>query len=692
MFSKNFELAFDERLFLDEYRLLHPGQDTDGDASAREIYDREPLARLLSPNSQFDEVWYRREYGDVAEAIASGELLSGFAHFCDHGYAEGRMPSGWWLTSRAGRVRSILPDGATVGDDLRRDVEATALMAALPFIDEKLFVRDYGLRPQVVGAARTSATEAMAEEFDPDFYIGQLPGDEPPPAKHAAFSHYLTRGQRLGLSPNAGFDERFYLAYYKDVRDAVRAGKLKSGFQHFVLAGRKEGRLPIHDPIAMLEHALPGVTAPELVRRAADMAQRLRSPRVIVRGHGQRSTWVFLPRLDPDFIYAGYRALFEFIVALTSQGGFADRRLRFVVTEQATANIEYFIHRTKDQRLVACLRGADVVHWPNLDEICVTADDCFVAYSAWDAHLASPIATRTNNPRVLQLIQEYEPIFYEHNSFHAMVDAAFRLPGFPVFNSAGLADYFRRNRIGLFAAHPDAVEGRDFLTFPHVITATRCATVDEMAARDRHTCLVYARPERHASRNLFEIVLLALRQACQLGVFDESWRFLGVGTMGTKDPVPLAAGHVLELLPKQSEAEYSKLLTDTDLGISFMYAPHPSVVPYEMCSAGAVVVTNCYGTRDAAYFSDISRNFVSCQPDVHSAAEAIREAVGRVADHADRVANAYRPSRTRWADVFDAAFVEACEQGMKGTQPSTPSATGRRTEVAHPERNKVKTA
>jgi hypothetical protein len=678
MASTNFDLAFDERLFLDRYRLFRVDGETGGNASAREIYSREPLARLVSPNPQFDEVWYRREYGDVAEAIASGELLSGFAHFCDHGYAEGRMPSGWWLTSRNGRIRSILPDGATVGDDLRRDVEATALMAALPFIDERLFVRDYGLRPQVVVASHSSAMEAMADEFDPDFYIDQLPPDEPPPAKHAAFSHYLTTGQRRGLSPHAGFNERFYLAYYTDVRDAIRAGWLKSGFEHFVLTGRKEGRLPAHDPVAVLEHALPGVTSPELIRRATDMAQRLRSPRVIVRGHGQRSTWVFLPRLDPDFIYAGYRALFELIVALTSQGGFADRRLRLVVTEQAAANIEYFIHRTKDQRLVTCLRGADVVHWPKLDEICVTADDCFVAYSAWDAHLASPIAIRTNNPHVLQLIQEYEPIFYEHNSFHAMVDAAFRLPGFPVFNSAGLADYFRRNRIGLFAAHPDAVEGQDFLTFPHVITAARCATTAEMAARDRHVCLVYARPERHASRNLFEIVLLALRQACQLGAFDDSWRFLGVGTMGTKDPVPLAAGHVLELLPKQSEAEYSKLLTSTDLGISFMYAPHPSVVPYEMCSAGAVVVTNFYGTRDAAYFSNISRNFVACQPDLDSAAEAIREAVGRVAHHADRVANAYRPSRTRWADVFDKDFVEACERGMKSRQSPLSAGLGQR--------------
>jgi hypothetical protein len=669
MFSKNFDLAFDEQLFLDNYRLLSADNHAAGNASAKEIYEREAFARLLSPNPQFDEAWYRHEYGDVAEAIAAGEMLSGFAHFCDHGCAEGRMPNGWWMTSRTGRIRSILADGVSVRDELRRDVEAAALMAAMPFIDEKLFVRHYGLRPQFVGTTKTSGIEAMADEFDPDFYIANLPSDETPPSKHAAFGHYLSKGVRLGLSPNPRFDERFYVAYYRDVRDAVRAGKLKCGFQHFVLSGKKEGRLPAHDPIAVLENALPGVTKPELIRRAADMENRLHSPRVIVRCHGPRSTWIFLPRLDPDFIYAGYRALFEFVIAMAGPGGFANRKLRFVVTEQAAANVEYFIHRTKDERLVGCLRDADVVHWPTLNEICVTTDDCFIAYSAWDAHLASPIASRTNNPRVLQLVQEYEPIFYEHNSFHAMVDAAFRLPGFPVFNSSGLADYFRHHRLGIFASQPDAVEGRDFLTFPHVLTATQCATAEQMAARDRHTCLVYARPERHASRNLFEIVLLALRRACQLGAFDESWRFLGVGTMGTRDPVPLAAGHVLELLPKQSEAEYSRLLTQTDLGISFMYAPHPSVVPYEMCAAGAVVVTNCYGTRDPAYFAGISRNFVTCEPAVQSATEAIREAVGRIAGHAERVANAYRPSRTRWADVFNGAFIDACERGLKGRQP-----------------------
>ena len=203
-----------------------------------------------------------------------------------------------------------------------------------------------------------------------------------------------------------------------------------------------------------------------------------------------------------------------------------------------------------------------------------------------------------------------------------------------------------------------------------MITPAKCATAADMAARKVRTCLVYARPERHASRNLFEIALLALRKACQRGAFEDGWRFVGVGTMGTSESVPLANGQVLELWPKMSEAEYAQLLTSTDLGISFMYAPHPSVVPYELCSAGAVVVTNCYGQRDPAYFAAISSNFVPCRPTIDSAAEAIVAAVGQTKDHQARVANAYRPQQTKWADVFDARFIQTCLRAITGQRPS----------------------
>ena len=45
-------------------------------------------------------------------------------------------------------------------------------------------------------------------------------------------------------SPNLYFDERYYLALYPDVAAAISAGGFKSGYQHFMMYGQYENRLP----------------------------------------------------------------------------------------------------------------------------------------------------------------------------------------------------------------------------------------------------------------------------------------------------------------------------------------------------------------------------------------------------------------------------------------------------------------
>ncbi len=41
------------------------------------------------------------------------------------------------------------------------------------------------------------------------------------------------------------FDEEWYLSRYPDVARAVSAGLGRSGLQHYLIHGRKEGRLPV---------------------------------------------------------------------------------------------------------------------------------------------------------------------------------------------------------------------------------------------------------------------------------------------------------------------------------------------------------------------------------------------------------------------------------------------------------------
>jgi hypothetical protein len=50
------------------------------------------LIRVALRCIEFDEHWYRQRYRDVDNAVAGGQLGSGFEHYAKVGYFEGRMP------------------------------------------------------------------------------------------------------------------------------------------------------------------------------------------------------------------------------------------------------------------------------------------------------------------------------------------------------------------------------------------------------------------------------------------------------------------------------------------------------------------------------------------------------------------------------------------------------------------------
>ena len=50
------------------------------------------ILRLLMLSIDVDEAWYRGKYSDIAEAIDSGRVESGRAHYLDVGYFENRLP------------------------------------------------------------------------------------------------------------------------------------------------------------------------------------------------------------------------------------------------------------------------------------------------------------------------------------------------------------------------------------------------------------------------------------------------------------------------------------------------------------------------------------------------------------------------------------------------------------------------
>ncbi len=109
---------------------------------------------------------------------------------------------------------------------------------------------------------------APADAFDEAWYLASYPDVAEAVAQGGFASgraHYLGYGRREGRLPAgaaapggaaardapgaedataAGFDEAWYLARYPDVAEAVRRGDLRSGLEHYLVSGRREGRFP----------------------------------------------------------------------------------------------------------------------------------------------------------------------------------------------------------------------------------------------------------------------------------------------------------------------------------------------------------------------------------------------------------------------------------------------------------------
>ncbi|MBK8293934.1 MAG: hypothetical protein IPK93_03830 [Solirubrobacterales bacterium] len=194
---------------------------------------------------------------------------------------------------------------------------------------------------------------------------------------------------------------------------------------------------------------------------------------------------------------------------------------------------------------------------------------------------------------------------------------------------------------------------RHSLFFGNAITPIPTPDAATLAGRASPSLIFYGRPESHAARNLYEVGLAALRKAIGEGIFGEEWRFHAIGSTGAGERIDLGGGRTLEQMPRTDQDSYARLLAGHDLGLALMDAPHPSLVPIEMASAGMIAVTTTYGTsKTPEKLRAISPNLIAASPDVDGVAAGLKEAAGRVPEFAARAAGA----EVDWSDDWNQAL------------------------------------
>jgi glycosyltransferase involved in cell wall biosynthesis len=378
------------------------------------------------------------------------------------------------------------------------------------------------------------------------------------------------------------------------------------------------------------------------------VAAKIAPLELAVREDGPQRVNLLIPTIDLEHFFGGYIGKLNLARRLAERGA----RVRIVTVDPVGTLPSSWTRRLESYSgLSGLFDRVEVEFGRESHGIEVSRSDRFIATTWWTAHIAHSALQSLDSDRFLYLIQEYEPFTFPMGTYAALASDSYRFPHFGLFSSELLRDYFRRQGIGVYADGAPTGD-RASAAFKNAITPIDPPRAEELACRTTRRFLLYARPEPHAARNMFELGVLALDRAIADGAFGRGWELNGIGTVDAGRRIELESGGALNLLPRQDQGSYASVLREHDVGLALMYTPHPSLVPIEMASAGLLTVTNSFENKTAEAMADISSNLITVEPSLDALAAGLRDAVAAVEDYGRRA----RGSDVRWSRDWDLSF------------------------------------
>jgi ubiquinone/menaquinone biosynthesis C-methylase UbiE/glycosyltransferase involved in cell wall biosynthesis len=361
----------------------------------------------------------------------------------------------------------------------------------------------------------------------------------------------------------------------------------------------------------------------------------------------RRRVNILVSEVNFQYLFAGYVCVFNMALELKRAG----YDVRIVLVDECDFRpAEWNRQLESYEGLAGLFDRVEVAYvFDRSTSLSVSPHDAFIATSWWTAHVAHQAVRDLKQERFVYLVLEYDPLFYPAGSFYALAAQSYTFPHLAVFSTDLLRDYFQANKIGVFSENA----GADPIFIQNAANRFEVSE-SAMRARTRKRLLFYARPDqRYTARNVFELGVLALREAIQAGYFQShDWEFHGLGAAANYSDVPLDKRTDLIMLPKVSLQDFVKVLPTYDLGLTLMLSPHPSLMPMDMAAAGLVTVTNTFATKTRERMSAISSNIIAVAPTLDGLTQGLATAVDEVDNFEKRLAGSKLNWSTSWAETF----------------------------------------
>lgn len=360
-------------------------------------------------------------------------------------------------------------------------------------------------------------------------------------------------------------------------------------------------------------------------RRSLHQVEGLLGARIVASTQERPRLNILLPAIAPARVFGGISTATRLFHELRDALGYAVD-VRMIVFDLDTR--EQDAARFDDYRLTAPAEDGDAVcqvspYLPHASgPLAVRSRDVFVA-TYWTTALAARSIIRQQRAlfgdapdKLLYLIQDFEPGFYAWSSEYALADSTYRDDGsgtIAIFNTTLLRDFFTQQ------GHAFT---RSYCFQPQMNASLRAHLPAAADTQRKRRILVYGRPS--IARNGFALIVEALRVWAREPA-AAGWSVMSAGEQ--HGDVPLGAAHTMISRGKLTLEDYARALSESAVGLSLMFSPHPSYPPLEMAHFGVHTVTNGFANKDLAAWHDNIASLRDIGP--ASIASALHEACAR---------------------------------------------------------------
>lgn len=237
--------------------------------------------------------------------------------------------------------------------------------------------------------------------------------------------------------------------------------------------------------VAVASWLLEPASVPAAFARLERLREAQRELALEVRSTAPRRANILVPIVDPPHFFGGHIGVFNLARRLAEHG----LRVRLVAIEpQPALSARWGEELGRFEGVARALELIEVEFAGDRGgKLEVSPDDTFLAVSSWTAHVAHRATASLGRSPFVHLVQDYDALAFPTGSLAAVARAAYELPHRAVFSTEPLREYFRTQRLGVFAAGAETGE-RDSAVFRSAITPVGPVTADELARRPRRAC------------------------------------------------------------------------------------------------------------------------------------------------------------------------------------------------------------